>query len=296
MALAPQPEPESSASPVVVVSPVKPATSATTRIVAAVLTCALGGFIVWQAPALYREWAVLRQDLGKARASAVIGYPGIQPAFSHAEPPTDWVRHEGDTLLLWSGWKHGVGHTWFKLPAADIDTESVSPPMGRDCQRAIDSPIVELGGGELWGRVPDEARVAAGTLGGVETAYPVLVLDKVLIINDSVGPTSFLVTYSPNAPDGEIVAIHESVLGGKRVTMGATGYEHNGKPLLYDRGTESLWAHAPEGLVAVSGAHKGAKLKRSGAVKTVAWGDWRSEHPSGRLVVGADRSKPRPEL
>ena len=42
-------------------------------------------------------------------------------------------------------------------------------------------------------------------------------------------------------PPNEAVSIFDASLNGHRVTMAATGYFHDGKPLLYDRGTESLW-------------------------------------------------------
>ena len=83
---------------------------------------------------------------------------------------------------------------------------------------------------------------------------------------------------------------------GRRVTMGLTGYLHDSEPMLYDRGTESLWVTKPDGLRAISGPHKGAVLRRIGRPTPVSWAGWRSRHPRSRLVVGADRSHPKPSL
>ena len=62
---------------------------------------------------------------------------------------------------------------------------------------------------------------------------------------------------------------------GHRVTMAATGYFHDGKPLLYDRGTRSLWVEDKDSLTAIAGKHKRAKAGsrrqcRSGDMENVA--------------------------
>ena len=271
-------------------------TKTLTRVVAAVASVALLAFIALQARTVYDEWSVLQGELSEVRKSSVIGYPGVHPAMSYAERPRDWYRRDGEELLLWGGWRHGVGHSWFRVKPADLDLSRMSLPTGRDNQRAIDTPIVETGGGSLWSRVPDEAVVAGGVIGGVETAYPVLILDKVVVVNDLIKDRPFLITYNPQLPDAETVEVYEPVVGGRRVTMGVSGYFHSGRSVLYDRGTESLWVHRDGGLQAVSGTHKGVVLKTSSRPERVEWQHWRSKHPNGRLVVGADRTATPPQL
>jgi hypothetical protein len=65
--------------------------------------------------------------------------------------------------------------------------------------------------------------------------------------------------------------------------------------LLYDRGSESLWMVAQEGLRAVAGRNKGALLPRVTKVELVAWSDWIGKYPQSRLLVGADRQAARPK-
>jgi hypothetical protein len=226
----------------------------------------------------------------------VIGYPGIQPKLSAAAPPADWYREQGEETLLWGGWKQDVGHRWFRAGRGDVELGRISSPMGGDVAQAIDYPLTESSGGKIWGRIPDEANVVASRLGEVETAYPLLVLDKVSVVNDEVGGRWFLVAYSPFVRGAGQVAVYDPAVEGRRVTMGSTGYFHDGLPMLYDRGTESLWVADPEGLKAVSGAHKGRRMRQVARPALVTWSRWRDEHPSGRLVIGADRSRGRPDL
>ena len=73
--------------------------------------------------------------------------------------------------------------------------------------------------------------------------------------------------------------------------MAATGYFHDGKPVLYDRGTQSLWVEEDESLTAVTGKHRGVKLARVAHLTPVTWKTWLSQNQTSRLLVGADRSR-----
>ena len=85
-------------------------------------------YIAAQARTLYKEYRVLRVEMTEVRNSAVIGYPGIQPRYSFAQPPADWYHVEGETARLWSGWREGSGHMWFLANAGDIPRERISLP------------------------------------------------------------------------------------------------------------------------------------------------------------------------
>ena len=266
----------------------------------AVALCAVVGllfFIATQGRSLFEAWVELRGQRELVRASDVIGYPGVQPMISYARPPAPWHLSEGKTTRLWGGWKNGVGHRWFLTETGDVSLDCISHPIGRDVQRAIDHPIVESQGGVIWGRIPDDARVAVDSLEGVETAYPILVLQKVWVVNDQIREAPFLVLFNPHAAVPEkSVNVYESQLDGQRVTMGLTGYVHVQGPMLYDRGTLSLWIPDDDTLRAISGAHKGQRLKRVSRASVVDWSRWSREHPRSRLVVGADRKRKVPDL
>lgn len=245
---------------------------------------------------LWDEWSVLRVERDRARLGAVIGYQGINPKYSWAMKPAGWIHDEGDATLLWSGWKQGAGHQWFRVGRGEVSPDLMSSPLGRDVIQAIDEPIIEQGGGTRWQLIPDEAFVYGHRLGGVDTAYPMLVLSKVFVVNDTIADTPYLIASNPFLPREEQVAVYETVVEGRRVTMGLTGYFYNNTPLLYDRGTESFWVGESDALRAIAGAHKGRRLRRIARPLPVAWGDWRWAHPDSRLVVGANRTGTLPEL
>ena len=101
---------------------------------------------------------------------------------------------------------------------------------------------------------------------------------------------------SPYNRDEERTVVYDPILDGHRITLGHSGYFHAGQPLLYDRGTESLWVNSGETLTAIAGKLKGQMLTRVTRLTPTAWADWRSRHPSSRLVVGDDRSRAMPKL
>jgi hypothetical protein len=248
-------------------------------------------FIVIQGRSLWHEWTVLQREMSRVRQTAVVGYHNITPNPSYAQKPPNWFHDEGEYTLLWSGWKHGDGHRWFRVGRGEVDRERISLPLGRDVIQAIDYPMVETDGGVIWDRIPLEATVVGQELSGVDCVYPMQVLDKVEVVNDEIEGRPFLVVYNPMVEKKHSVVIYEPMVAGHRVTMGLSGYFLDRQPMLYDRGTESLWVHEKESLRAIAGQHKGVRLRRIGQPIPTLWGDWRTRHPRSRLVVGADRSK-----
>jgi Protein of unknown function (DUF3179) len=248
------------------------------------------GFIGQSGRALWDEWSFLRQDQASERASAIVGYVSINPRLSFAERPDDWYHDEGDSSLLWSGWRDNQNH-WFRIGQGDVDRRRLSLPIGKDAIQAIDYPLFETKGDERWGRVQDEALVASCEDRGSARAYPLRVLDKVEVINDLFGDRPVLVVCTPVKNE---VSVFEARIDGDRLTMGHSGYFLGFNPVLYDRDTESLWSERDGSMVALGGRRKGASMKRLAQLPTIAWSDWKSEHPGGKLLIGADRSRPTP--
>jgi hypothetical protein len=162
--------------------------------------------------------------------------------------------------------------------------------MGRDVIRAIERPVTETQNGERWNRLIEETEIFGTEVDGVASAYPLLLLQKVEIVNDSIDARPVLVVFTPFVPLDQAVNVFDPVVDGKTITFGCSGYFHDRRPLLYDRGTESFWSVTPDGLRCVAGKSKGTTLKLITHVTPVAWGDWISDHPQSRLIVGADRS------
>ncbi len=260
------------------------------------LMAVLASFIITQGASLWHEYSALQVEAQHARATAAVGYPGIMPKISSALRPHNWYHEEGESTALWGGWQDGAGHAWFHFKHGEVVLAHLSEPIGRDSFRAIDHPMSEQGGGQFWGRIPDEASVLGLSLGAIDTVYPVVVLEKVLVVNDTVGDRPLLIVRSPYSRIEERTSVFNPVLEGRRITLGHSGYFHEGQPLLYDRGTESLWVVDGETLRAIAGKLRGQVLARVALLTPSPWSDWRSRHPASRLVVGADRSQAQPEL
>ena len=259
---------------------------------AAVVLLGLAG---WNGPRLWDEVRSLRQEWELERVNAAVGFVAINPQPSYARPPKEWIRHEGNATFLWSGWIDGVGHGWFKVGRSDLDLKRLGGPIGRDMVRAIDRPILEHSGGERWSRLQHDTRVAGLKVDGIANAYPLRVLEKVEVVNDTIGSRAMMVVFTPFIDPETAVDVFDPVLDGRRLTFGSSGYFFDRRPLLYDRGTESLWLVSGERLRCVAGATRGSELKRIEHARLMDWHRWQAENPDGRLVVGADRSRALPK-
>jgi hypothetical protein len=261
--------------------------------------CVLVLFVVVKGRTLYGEWQSLGEEQSRSQKNNVIGYVAINPMPSYAAKPEEWFRVEGNQAFLWAGWRDGK-HQWFTVGREDVSINRISLPAGRDVIRAIDFPLVEFLGGELWGKIPDDAPVVGIEMEGVHAVYPLLVLEKVHIINDFIDRSPVLITFRPFVAENECVAVYRPIHEGRRLTLGHSGYEFVGsdppRPLLYDRGTLSLWVARDDSMMAIAGPLKGVSLARIICPSPVAWSAVRSQHPNSRLVVGADRSQAMPPL
>jgi len=244
--------------------------------------------------ALWHEYDFLRQEVADADLSVVVGYPEICPQANYAERPQDWYRHEGESVLIWANWVDGVGHRWYRTAPGDVDLDRLLVPHRHFIARAIDHPMVETEGGTIWRQMPGEVQVIGQVLAGRQCAYPLPVVLKVEVINDVVEDEPFLVVGNIMAPREQAFSIYDGSIEGRRVTMASSGYFHSGRPILYDRGTESLWMEQEETLRAIAGTHKGKKLPRVARPVPVAWHTWRLSNPRSRLVIGADRTQAVP--
>lgn len=273
-----------------------PSNSPIRAVAVGVLILTVGVPISFLVRRLCQEWATLRLEETAAASSTVVGYPNIYPIISQASRPQPWRRVEGAELYVWSGWKQGEGHRWFKLISGDCDPAAIGDPMGRDVALSIDFPAVEVGGGKIWERIPESADIVGISIGKIACAYPKAVLAKVLVVNDEVDGVPILLHDDPfmSLRQGDI-AVFDPRLDGHRITMGSSGFTLAGRHVLYDRGTESLWIDRGEGLTAFSGKHKGRTLPLVKRLDTTSWGEWQADNPSSRLVIGSlDRTRALP--
>ena len=125
---------------------------------------------------------------------------------------------------------------------------------------------------------PQEAVVAL-TLNGDARAYPVQVLLWHEIVNDTVGGEPVTITYCPlcNTAIG-----YYRQLGDRIFDFGTSGRLYNSALVMYDRQTESLWAHYTG--QAIAGALTGSQLELI-PVATVAFETFLDEHPNGLVLT-----------
>jgi hypothetical protein len=100
-----------------------------------------------------------------------------------------------------------------------------------------------------------------------------------------------MIVVNPFARPVVAFSIYDTLLEGRRVTLAPTGYFQDAKPVLFDRGTESLWIEMHDGLTAMAGKHFKKRLMRVAIPSPVSWSTWSSRNPHSRLLVGADRSR-----
>jgi hypothetical protein len=260
-------------------------------------TALLSGFVLFSVPTLWTEYVALRNDWDLIRQGTPLALIDVSPNPCYADSPDKWVYAEGDSLMLWSGWD-GSRHRWFRVPAGDLDPAHLHKPIGRDVIRAIDQAIVEVGAGQHWTRFQPDTPVVGLSFAGVETAYPLLLLQKVEVVNDTINGRHVAVVCTPFVAENVSVHAFDPTLNGQRLTFGLSGHFRglDRSPLLYDRQTESLWIVANGALTCVAGEHKGARLPSFDRPAPTRWSRWQSRHEGGRLVVGAERGQGRSKL
>ncbi len=125
---------------------------------------------------------------------------------------------------------------------------------------------------------PQEAVVTLA-LNGDARAYPTQVLLWHEIVNDTVGGEPVTITYCPlcNTAIG-----YYRQIGDRIFDFGTSGRLYNSALVMYDRQTESLWAHYTG--QAIAGALTGSQLELI-PVATVAWETFLDEHPNGLVMT-----------
>ena len=156
-----------------------------------------------------------------------------------------------------------------------LDVLSGGPPP--DGIPSIDVPEFERAT-DIGILQPQEAVVTL-TLNGDARAYPVQVLLWHEIVNDTVGGEPVTVTYCPlcNTAIGYYRQLDDRIFD-----FGTSGRLYNSALVMYDRQTESLWAHYTG--QAIAGVLTGSQLELI-PVATVAFETFLDEHPNGLVLT-----------
>jgi hypothetical protein len=172
------------------------------------------------------------------------------------------------------------------LPPPLIDVTRIIPAApGVDVIPPIDEPrFVATAEAGFLGECE---LVIAVALNGSARAYPVQILLFHEIVNDTIAGIPVTITYCPLC--NSAVAFDRR-LGERVLDFGISGGLYNSALVMYDRQTESLWAHFTG--EALAGALTGERLELL-PVAMVTWGDWQAANPDG-LVLSPDTGARRP--
>jgi hypothetical protein len=166
----------------------------------------------------------------------------------------------------------------FPPPLVDVD-EIVSGGPPPDGIPAIDEP--KFVAPDEVTTLADQEPVVAFELDGDARAYPLEVLMWHEIVNDTVAGVPVAVTYCPLC---NTAVVFDRRLGDRVLDFGTSGRLYNSALVMYDRQTESLWAHFTA--QSLAGVLAGQELATYPA-QIVSWGSWRAAHPDG-LVLSRD--------
>ena len=125
----------------------------------------------------------------------------------------------------------------------------------------------------------DNEGVVVVEIDGDARAYPIQILIWHEIVNDEVGGVPVTITYCPLCNSAIVV---ERRLGDRLLDFGTSGELYQSALVMYDRQTESLWAHfTGQGLV---GHYAGAQLALIPA-QTLGYGAFVDAFPDGRVLT-----------
>ena len=98
-------------------------------------------------------------------------------------------EHEGRTLLWAKGDPASEESQWFDITDIPFDPLKFQHGIGKDTIPAIDEPLfVSLGDPRLEAQnITDDSRVIGYAVGGDARAYPIRIMDRHELVNDTVG-------------------------------------------------------------------------------------------------------------
>lgn len=148
---------------------------------------------------------------------------------------------------------------------------------GKDGIPSIDSPVFALASETSY--VQDDRKVLGVSLGGVEKAYPLQVMDWHEIVNDRVGSRQVAISHCPLTGTG---IGFDRIVKNRPVEFGVSGLIYKNNLIPYDRFTNSNWSQMQ--MRAVSGEMAGTNLEPVTAIQTT-WKTWKQIYPDSHVLT-----------
>jgi len=180
-------------------------------------------------------------------------------------------RHGWDTDILSDTF--GYTHT---TPSDYPWPDLIQACPRRDCIPSIDKPVFVTAAQAAFLR--DDDIVIALTMDGEARAYPIRILVRHELVNDTIGEQPILVSYCPLCGSG---LVFNRALDGEPVEFGVSGLLHNSDLVMYDRKTASLWQQITG--TAFAGEKRKQVLQAIPSSMTT-WSQWRAAHPDTRVL------------
>ena len=202
-----------------------------------------------------REGGSSASDVGENTRS-----PGLLPP---EDPPTEW-RDEFSTDFS----RRTVSYS-------DI----ISGGPRKDGIPAIDKPASRSLSEVPADFLPLDVPLLVVSAGGEARGYPVGVLMRHEIVNDTLGGIPIVATYCPLCNSG---LAFDRRFEGKRLDFGTTGRLRMSNLVMYDRQTESWWQQGTGD--AIAGEYAGGTLDRFAAT-LLSWRQFRAGWPEGSVLL-----------
>ena len=158
-----------------------------------------------------------------------------------------------------------------------VFSEIASGGVGRDGIPPIDNPTFDdLVLADTW--LQDASPVIALEVDGIARAYPLAILTRHEIANDTLGETPVAVTFCPLCNSA---IVFDRRVGDEVLRFGVSGLLRNSDLIMWDDVTQSLWQQLTgEGIV---GIHTGALLDIVPS-QLVGYGAFKEQYPQGEVL------------
>ena len=126
----------------------------------------------------------------------------------------------------------------------------------------------------------DAEPVVAVAINDDARAYPIRVLTRHELVNDTVGEVPITVSYCPLCNSA---VTYDRRAADRVLDFGTSGSLYQSSLVMYDRQTQSLWTHFDG--KAVVGHLAGTQLDFY-STQIIAWSEWSKDNPEGLVLVG----------
>ena len=132
----------------------------------------------------------------------------------------------------------------------------------------------------------EDEPVVAVSINGEARAYPIRILTRHELVNDTLGGVPVTISYCPLCNSA---VTYDRRAANRVLDFGTSGNLYQSSLVMYDRQTQSLWTHYDG--KAVIGHLAGAQLDFF-PTQIIAWGKWQQDNPESQVLTGEidDRS------